>query len=156
MARLTHELTTHLLDKIRIPICENVNIHIDTPTKAPHSMHQSLLRIARAFMEGSDFGRVKLGAAVFEMESWKRNEVILAICLGKSWELNTANSLLQMFDARWDLDISIHTRSHDKSDLTKLLGLLPGLRGARVLRLSQHHEFTHDGLNALIGELGGR
>ncbi|KAG8873528.1 hypothetical protein FRB97_006657, partial [Tulasnella sp. 331] len=152
---LTPELTTHLLRNVRIPNCENIVIHMSTSTKASYSTIESLFRSARAITEASGSGKVELGAAQLDLKCWKQNKVVLEVCImGKGWDSNAAKNILQQLDETLDLDVSIDMKLHDQSDLTKILDLVPSLRGPRVLRLGQHLPSTHDGSNALIGKLG--
>ncbi|KAG8864800.1 hypothetical protein FRB96_003386 [Tulasnella sp. 330] len=151
-------LATHILDSTRIPNCENIIIHIDASTKASYATNETFLHSARVIAEASDFAHVELGAVQFTLRCWKQNKAALEVRInGKGWEFKAAESLLQLLDTSSDLDVFIDTKMYRNSDsLAKILSLLPNLRSARTLRLSQRRPSRDDGSNALIGELGVR
>ncbi|KAG8872975.1 hypothetical protein FRB97_007139 [Tulasnella sp. 331] len=152
VVRLTHELTTHILENIRIPNCENIIILAETSTKAAYTPSQSFLHSAHKIMGASDSARVELGAQLFSLKCWKQGEIALKVCLrGEAWAFNTAESFLRLLDPSLDLSIIIDTNS---PNLTKIFNLLPSLGGARALQLTQHRQAVYDGSNALISELG--
>ncbi|KAG8849815.1 hypothetical protein FRB96_000638 [Tulasnella sp. 330] len=152
VVRLTHELTTHILENIRIPNCENIIIIAETSTKAAYTPSQSFLHSAHKIMGASDSARVELGAQLFSLKCWKQGKIALKVCLrGEAWAFNTAESSLRLLDPSLDLSIIIDTNS---PTLTKIFNLLPSLGGARALQLTQHRQAVYDGSNALISELG--
>ncbi|KAG8877248.1 hypothetical protein FRB98_006784 [Tulasnella sp. 332] len=152
VVRLTPELTTHILENIRIPNCENIIILAETSTKAAYTPSQSFLHSAHKIMGASDSARVELGAQLFSLKCWKQGKIALKVCLrGEAWAFNTAESSLRLLDPSLDLSIIIDTNS---PTLTKIFNLLPSLGGARALQLTQHRQAVYDGSNALISELG--
>ncbi|KAG8855027.1 hypothetical protein FRB96_007222 [Tulasnella sp. 330] len=155
MDHLSPELTTHLLDKVRIPDCKSIIIRTDASIKASCFPSDGLLCSAQAITEACDLVKVELGATLFGFECWKQSKVVLRVCIdGQGWELSTAESHLRQLDASLDLDVVIDTNLFEKSDLTKILNLFPSLRRALALRLSYYRLSTHDASNALIGGLG--
>ncbi|KAG8864775.1 hypothetical protein FRB96_003361 [Tulasnella sp. 330] len=164
MGGLTPELATHLLNNIRIPNCENMIIRLHTSTEVSHSPNEGFLRSARAIMTLSDSADVDFGAALFNLKCWKKQKVVLEIRIGgEDWELNTAESILRLLYPSLDLNVVIdtsmdshgvvHPRLYPASYFSKILGLVPSLRGARSMRLNRRRSVGDDGSNALIREL---
>ncbi|KAG8864766.1 hypothetical protein FRB96_003352 [Tulasnella sp. 330] len=152
----TPELTTHILDNLRIPNCENIIIQI-TP-KTSYSTRDGVFRSAQAIAEASDSAIVDLREDRIDLEYRKEKEVVLAVCVWREeWEFNAAERTLGLFDtsSNLDVDVLLEARLGQKSDSAKIFSLLPGLHRAKSLRLMETpYLYCTDESNALIRALG--
>ncbi|KAG8888244.1 hypothetical protein FRB98_008078 [Tulasnella sp. 332] len=157
MGNLTPGLTTHILNGVPVPNCENIIIRMKTSAKASYSLDESFLCSVRAIAEASDSAEVKLGEGLSDLMCGKESKVVLDVCInGKDWEFNIAESLLRQLNPSLDLGVMIDTNLSEKSDLTKILDLFSGLQGARALRLThdQRELVQQDGSSGLVRKLG--